>query len=281
LPYFLTLGYWNPYLRDANHTDGISGPLFLIFLPLMIAYGLFRAGGKKPAVFNALLFFALVQYLFWTVGVVSSAALWQSRLLLPAFVVLCPVLAWIYEDLPRFDHPKFSLHRQLRLVFGLVLGIGLLIQFVNWLPQQPWTYLVGNESVDENLRRRLGAHYGAMQLINEQLGEDDVVLFLWEPRSYYCETAECRPDSILDRFGHLQYLYGDSATAITESWQAEGVTHVLLFRSGFELILEANSPTDDPLPEPAVFTEIISDHLELVNTVSGDVYELYRLLPEH
>jgi hypothetical protein len=76
-------------------------------------------------------------------------------------------------------------------------------------------------------------------------------------------------------------LYGDSATAITESWQAEGVTHVLLFRSGFELILEANSPTDDPLPEPAVFTEIISDHLELVNTVSGDVYELYRLLPEH
>jgi hypothetical protein len=47
LPYFLTLGYWNPYLRDANHTDGISGPLFLIFLPLMIAYGLFRAGGTN------------------------------------------------------------------------------------------------------------------------------------------------------------------------------------------------------------------------------------------
>jgi hypothetical protein len=199
-------------------------------------------------------------------------------LLLPAFVVLCPALAWIYEDLPRFDHPKFSLHRQLRLIFGLVLGIGLLIQFANWLPHQPWAYLVGNESQSDHLRRRLGAHYGAMETINSQLDEDDVVLFLWEPRSFYCETAECRPDSILDRFGHLQYLYGD-ATAITDSWRADGVTHVLLFRSGFELILEANSPTGEPLPEPAVLTEIISNHLELEATVAGDVYELYRLGP--
>jgi 4-amino-4-deoxy-L-arabinose transferase-like glycosyltransferase len=90
LPYILTLG-----IRDANLVDGISGPLFLIFLPLIIAYGLFRVGGRKPAAFGALLFFALIQYLFWTAGVVSAAALWQSRLLLPAFVVLCPVLAWI------------------------------------------------------------------------------------------------------------------------------------------------------------------------------------------
>lgn len=275
LPYILTLG-----IKDANLTDGISGPLFLVFLPILIAYSLFRVGGKKPAVFNALLFFALVQYVFWTVGVINSAALWQSRLLLPAFVVLCPVLAWIYEDLPRFDHPKFSLHRQLRLVFGLVLAVGLLIQFANWLPQQPWSYLVGGESQSDNLRRRLGAHYGAMQLINEQLGEEDVVLFLWEPRSYYCETADCRPDSILDRFGHLQFLYDNSAEAITQSWRTDGVTHVLLFRSGLDLILEANSPTDEPLPEPAVFTEILTNHLELVDTVAENVYELFRLLPE-
>jgi hypothetical protein len=118
-----------------------------------------------------------------------------------------------------------------------------------------------------------------MQLINERLDDEDVVLFLWEPRSYYCETAECRPDSILDRFGHLQYLYGDSSTAIVDSWRAEGVSHVLLFRSGLELILEANSPTDEPLPEPAVLTEILTEQLELVDTAAGDVYELYRILP--
>jgi 4-amino-4-deoxy-L-arabinose transferase-like glycosyltransferase len=271
LPYVLTLG-----IRDANLIDGISGPLFLIFLPWLVAYGLFRVGGKKPAVFNALLFFGLVQYLFWTVGVMSSAALWQSRLLLPAFVVLCPLLAWIYEDLPRFDHPRFSLHRQVGLVFGLVLVIGLLIQFANWLPQQPWTYLIGSESKSDNLGRRLGAHYGAMEMVNERLNENDVALFLWEPRSYYCEEVECRPDSILDRFGHLQYLYGDSA-AIVDSWRADGVTHVLLFRSGLELILESNSPTDEPLAEPAVLTEIVTEHLELVDTVGDDIYELYRI----
>jgi hypothetical protein len=45
------------------------------------------------------------------------------------------------------------------------------------------------------------------------------------------------------------------------------------------LILEANSPTDEPLPEPAVLTEILTEHLELVDTAAGDVYELYRILP--
>ncbi len=274
LPYILTLG-----IRDANLVDGITGPLFLVFLPIMVAYGLFRVGGKHTHILKALLFFAFAHYIFWTVGVISSAALWQSRLLLPAFVVLCPVLAWIYEDLRRFDHPKFSLQRQLRLIFGLVLGVGLLIQFANWLPQQSWRYLIGDETESEHLRRRLGAHYGAMETINTQLDEEDVVLFLWEPRSFYCETAECHPDSILDRFGHLQFQYGD-APSIADSWRIDGVTHVLLFRSGLELILEANSPTDEPLPEPAVFTEIISNHLELVDTIAGDVYELYRVLPE-
>jgi hypothetical protein len=155
--------------------------------------------------------------------------------------------------------------------------IGLLIQFIKWLPQQPWRYLIGSETKSENLLRRLGAHYGAMEMINSQVDEDDVVLFLWEPRSFYCETAECRPDSILDRFGHLQFLYGDSAEAITDSWRTDGVTHVLLFRSGLELILEANSATDDPLPEPAVLTEILTEHLELVDTVGDDVYAFYQL----
>ncbi|MFZ0547362.1 MAG: glycosyltransferase family 39 protein [Candidatus Promineifilaceae bacterium] len=274
MPYVLTLG-----LRDANLVDGISGPLFLLFLPLLVAYSLTRIGRRKPAVFNAMLFFALVQFLFWTVGVISSAPLWQSRLLLPAFVVLCPLLAWIYEDMPRFDFANFSLHRQINLIFGLVLVVGLLIQFANWLPQQPWTYLIGNESRDDNLLRRLGANYGAMQLINDSVGPDDVVLFLWEPRSYYCDGPECRPDSILDRFGHLQYLYGD-ADSIVDSWRAEGITHVLLFRSGLKLILTNNSPFDQPLAEPAVLTEILSQRLELVDTVGNDFYELYRLPPD-
>ncbi|MCI0394312.1 MAG: glycosyltransferase family 39 protein [Chloroflexi bacterium] len=273
LPYELTLG-----LRDANLLDGITGPFYLVFLPLLLAYAFSRIGRGKPAAFNALLFFALVQFLFWTAGVISSAALWQSRLLLPAFVALCPALAWVLEDLARFDHPRFSLQRQLNLVIGLALLAGLAIQVVNWLPEQPWAYPPGGESRAENLRRRLGAHYLAMEMINGQLPEGAVVAFLWEPRSYYCRR-DCRPDSILDTFGHWQYRYGDAA-GIATAWQAEGVSHVLLYRAGLEFVLLANSPTGEPLPEPAVLTELIEDHLQLVDTVGRDIYQLYQVKRE-
>jgi len=250
----------------------------LLFLPLLIGYVLFRPGGSRPAAFNALIFFAFVQYVFWTMGVVASASLWQSRLLLPALVALCPTMAWVLEDLARYDRPRFSLQRQLFLVIGLVLLLGLAIRFAGSLPQQPWTYLLGNESTEANLQRRLGLHYQAIEAVN-QLPEGAVVTFLWEPRSYYCER-ECLPDSILDKFGHLTYKYGD-AEAIAQAWHNQGITHVLLFQTGLDLVLAANTMTDEPLPEPAALTALREDHLELVETVGKDVYQLFALRPSH
>ena len=275
LPYDLTLS-----IRDASR-DGDTGPLFLLFLPLLAGYVLFRPagrrlGGPRPEGFNTLLVFALAQYLFWTAGVVVSASLWQSRLLLPALVALCPAMAWLLEDLARFDRPNFSLQRQLYLVIGLVLLIGLAIRFANWLPQQPWAYLIGDETVEQNLTRRLGQHYLAMESVNE-LPAGAVVTFLWEPRSYYCQR-DCRPDSILDEFGHLTYQHGD-ADAIARAWREEGVTNVLLFQAGLDLVLAANSADDDPLPEPAALGELRRDHLELVKTTGDDVYQLFALRP--
>jgi 4-amino-4-deoxy-L-arabinose transferase-like glycosyltransferase len=270
LPFDLTLG-----LRDASR-DGDTGPLFLLFLPLLIAYVLFRPGGRRPRDFNALLLFALVQYLFWTLGVVMSASLWQSRLLLSALVALCPAMAWLLEDMARFDRPRFSLQRQLYLVIGLVLLLGVVIRFANWLPQQPWTYLIGDEPEQTNLERRLGYHYLAMQEVN-LLPEEAAVAFLWEPRSYYCQR-DCRPDSILDEFGHLTYVHGD-AGSIAEAWREEGVTHVLLFQAGLELILSANAAGEEPLPEPAALKALRQEHLHPVETIGDDVYQLFALRP--
>lgn len=269
LPYDLTLG-----IRDASR-DGDTGPLFLAFLPLLVGYLLLRPGGRRSESFNALLFFALTQYLFWSLGVAVSASLWQSRLLLPVLVALSPVMAWLLEDLARFDRPRFSLQRQLYLVIGLVLVLGVAIRLANWLPNQPWLYLVGNETAEENLTRRLGLHYLAMETINEELPPDAVVTFLWEPRSYYCQR-NCQPDSILDKFGHLTYLYGD-AESIADAWRQDGVTHVLLFQAGLDLVLSANSAGDEPLPEPAVLSVLRSEHLQLVERIGDDVYLLFAL----
>ena len=179
------------------------------------------------------------------------------------------------EDLGRFDFPNFSLKRLLYLVLGAVLVIGLVIQLLNWLTYQPWSYLTGAEPREQYLERRLGAHFLAMETINNSLPVDASVVFLWEPRSYYCQR-ECRPDSIIDEFGHLLHLHGD-AQGIAQFWREEDISHVLIYRTGLDFILLANSPTGEPLPVPNALDDLFNNHLDLISSVGGGAYELYRL----
>jgi hypothetical protein len=268
LPHDLILG-----LNDASQ-DGQPGPLFLIFLPAVLVYGFARwkKNGRVERPFNLLLIFVLVQYLFWVFGVIFSAGLWQSRLLLPAFVALCPVIAWIFDDLARWDHPQFSLRRFVRLVIIMALAFNLVGQLLNWLPGVPLTYVAGSASRDEILTHWLGSHYTAMQGINEQTPPDAVVAFLYEPRSYYCER-DCRPDSILDTFAHLEYLHND-ADGIAQAWRDEGISHILLFETGYEFIREQQMDWISP-QNTHLMDDLAADHLQLVADW-GD-YQLYEL----
>jgi hypothetical protein len=268
LPHDLILG-----LNDASQ-DGQPGPLFLIFLPAVLVYAFSRwkkdEGGERP--FNLLLIFVLAQYIFWVFGVIFSGGLWQSRLLLPAFVALSPVIAWIFDDLARWDHPQFSLRRFVRLVIIMALALNVVGQLLNWLPGVPLTYVAGNASRDEILTHWLGSHYTAMQGINAQTPPDAVVLFLYEPRSYYCDR-DCRPDSILDTFAHLEYLHND-ANGIAQAWRNEGITHVLLFETGYEFVREQQMAWISP-QNTHLMDDLTATHLQPVADW-GD-YQLYEL----
>ncbi len=281
LPHDLTLG-----LGDASQ-DGPTGPFFLIFLPLLIWMGVktsdffpLRTQAASQArnrmsgrPFRWLLIFALAQYLFWTMGVIFSAGLWQSRLLLPGLVALCPALALAWQALARFDHPQFSLHRFVGLTLGLALALNLVGQAADWLPRAPLAYLLGVDGRDQLLLRDLGAHYAAMQTINAQTPPDAIVQFLYEPRSYYCDR-ECRPDSILDVYAHLEYQYG-AAAAIAQLWRETGVTHLLIFEIGLEFVIEEGTPFVAP-QDTAVLDDLRQNYLTPVAQV-GEAYTLYAI----
>jgi len=272
LPWLLTLG-----VRDANFWDGRTGPLLLLFLPAVLFFGIdtLLFGNRKskiqnPKSYNLLLIYALIHFLFWTLGVIWSRSLWQSRLLLPGLVGLAPLAGWVWTQLPNFDLPQFSLSRFANIAIGLALTLTVIDVGLLTLKIDPLPYLVGLESRDEYLTRRLGAHYAAMQQINTELPAEAKIVFLWEPRSYYCRR-DCRPDSILDEFPHLVYQHG-SAQAIAQRWHAQGVSHVLLHRSGLEFMLNESPQKIDR----AVLAELERTYWRKVFDVAG-AYQLYAL----
>ncbi|MCP4421412.1 MAG: hypothetical protein GY805_32780, partial [Chloroflexi bacterium] len=202
LPLLLVLGF-----SDINYWDGRTGPLLLLFLPVVVWAAFSRRFADRPAAYNLTLVYVLAHFIFWTLGVIWSRSLWQSRLLLPGLVGLVPVAGWIWANLSRFDLPQFSLSRFVNIAVTItliliVVDVGLLTLQINPLP-----YILGLETRRDHLTRRLGAHYATMEQINQELPAQAKIAFLWEPRSYYC-NRDCRPDSILDEFPHLVYQYG-------------------------------------------------------------------------
>ncbi|MBE9506963.1 MAG: glycosyltransferase family 39 protein [Chloroflexi bacterium] len=264
LPVTLTLG-----LRDMNYFDGRTGPLFLAALPALLIVVLFDR--RKPRALKSLLLFSLAQYGVWVLGVVNSCSLFQSRLLLTALVALCPALAYVYDSLQRLDHPRFSVQRFVGLVLVLVLLFNVVYQALDTIRLQPLPYLVGQESRDGFLTRRLGAHYLAMQAVAELPG-DTHVQFLWEPRSYYGERV-VQPDTILEAWKYLCDLHGRDSDAIAADLREQGVTHLLLYVAGMDNI--AQEALDRLTPAEVAAWEALRDGYLNVAWELPDVYVLY------
>ncbi|GAB4432185.1 MAG: hypothetical protein Kow0031_13530 [Anaerolineae bacterium] len=270
LPWLLTLG-----VQDMNFWDGRTGPLLLLFLPLLVWAGLSRqfAGQRVPPPAKLLLAYALAHFTVWALGVVWSRSLWQSRLLLPGLVALPPVAGWLWLHLPAFDLPRFRLSHFVNIAIGLTLALTLVDTALLTLKFDPLPYLTGLESRPAYLERRLGAHYAAMQQLNAQLPPEAVVQFLWEPRSYYCQL-DCRPDSILDAFPHAVQQYG-SAAAIAGAWRQNGITHVLLHRDGLSFVLNEQPTTINQ----AILTELEQNYWVKLFDIGG-AYQMYALREE-
>jgi len=268
LPATMTLG-----LRDVNYYDGRMGPLFLALAPALVWLIVRKLRRRELANLQACALLgglAAAHGLVWTLGAIQSRALFQSRLFLPGFVALTPLLAESLARLPTLDSRKFSLSAFARMLVGLALALNLVNQTLDVLRFNPFGYLAGYESRAAYLERILGDHYRAMERLEESVPEDGRVLFLWEPRSYY-SPRPAQPDAILDNWSHLVYLYGD-ADRIAVHLRAEGFTHVLLYRWGLDFVIEhGESPL---LPGDVERLEDFTEkHLTLVETIGR--YELY------
>jgi len=273
-PLKLVTAFWDATIWGIEGMKGYSaslGPLFLGLLPFLLAWK-FMPKREQLRGRDALIFFSF-PYAFWLFGLAWSYMLLQGRLLLPAFGVLALALATGVKALETIPPKPINFGWVVRAAIVLVLVLNLIEFSMDSLALSPLKVIAGLESEGEFLTRRLGWYIKAVEFINQELPEEAVVLFLWEPRSYHCLKA-CLPDSLLDHFLHSIYLYGYDAEALISAWRKEGVTHLLFYKTGLDYLVEEGF---DPIGPKEL--EALREVLALCHKVKdfGKAYQLYEL----
>lgn len=276
-PWKLLTAPWDATLWGVEGGSGYSatiGPLFLALLPLLVLiWGVLPAERRRWL--GAALACSGVLYGFWLWGLARSALLVQTRLLFPAFGLLALAAGAAVEGARSLPRRPLDLGWLVRAVLLGVLVLTLAGALLQAAEEGPQRALLGLESREDYLARRLGWYAPMMADLNEMLPPEATVLFLWEPRSYPCHV-DCWPDALLDRWLHATWLHGGDVAAIAADWRAHGATHVLFFRAGYEAILAEGFDPVTPADQRAL--EALLGSLQPV-AAWGGVYELYALAP--
>jgi len=259
-------------IQGTESYDATIGPILLTIVPLLALVWRKIASEERRIIGYALLV-CLIQYLFWLYGVAQSALLVQTRLLFPIFALLALLAGYTVDKLALLTRRAFSLQWFVTTVLLLALGLNAVSSALHFIGDSPLPYLTGFESKEGYLTHHLGLYYTTVIHINENLPPSAKILFLWEPRSYYCQR-DCWPDALLDKFKHLTHKYHD-AEGIAEYLRREQVTHLLLYQTGLEYILEAQFDPITP-DDVAILTNLQEDYLHLIHN-EGGAYLLYEL----
>ena len=177
---------------------------------------------------------AVAQFALFAVTIWRYLYLAQTRLLIAIFPFLCLAAAYALDRLPLWDRRAFRLSWIVRVVVTLVLAVTLLTEAHSFLALRPFAPLVGLETGQDYLSRKLGYHLEAMRLTNDRLPAESRTIYMWEPRAYYGQP-QALADPTLDNLSQLRVSYHDAGQALAEL-RADGFTHLLLHRSGLEFL---------------------------------------------
>jgi len=233
LPLTATLG-----IQDVNFFDGRIGPFILILSPLTLWVfweARHEQSGRRSALF-AIGLFSFISIAAWTVGVINSASLFQTRLLFPALIPLAIPLALGLNLLYRLDTSWMRISFIARFMLSFVVLVNLLNFSLQILVRDPVSVVVGLTSQQEYTEKRQSGYAHLLTLMKD-IPENTKVYFLFEPRSYGI-NAQVQPDAINANFSHDLWLYKTPKNIIT-AWRQQGYTHVVVSKLGADFIFQS------------------------------------------
>lgn len=269
LPLDATLGY-----RDANYFDGRIGPLFLILLPaaLWILLTAPRRDSAAAWSLTSISLFATLSFAAWTIGVIQSAALWQTRLLFPALLPFAIPAALGWEAMTRLDTSNLRLSFLFNALVRIVLALTVFETGLFTLQRNPLAVAVGAQTREQYIAR-VNPSYAALAQVMDDLPGNASVYSLFEPRSYALPRST-QPDPIVANFAHDLHLYG-APEEIIRQWKAQGYTHILVYERGRQFMLD-NNPAYQSLPLRNALTETLA-LLSLTRQTADGVYSIYQI----
>jgi len=269
LPLDAVLGY-----RDANYFDGRMGPLFLILIPITLWIILKRTprdSTQSWSLFSISLFTAL-SFITWTLGVINSSALWQTRLLFPALLPFAIPTALGWHVLTQLDTSKLRVSFLINSLIAIVITLTVFDNSIFVLGRNPLAVAFGVQNRSQYIKRIDPSYTGLMQSM-DGLPANANVYSLFEPRSYSLPRPT-QPDAIVANFAHDLYLY-KSPDSIISKWKAQGYTHILVYERGLQFMLE-NSPEYKKPALRDTLTETLGK-LQLVTQTPDKIYSIYRI----
>ena len=258
-----------------------SGVLMLSLLPVA-ALGWRQRSDSERSIVNSLLIFSLPPYLIWLAGLATSWYLIQMRLLFPIFPALALVGGFGLAGL-RGINLRPNVGRLLRPLVIAILAVAVFNASWEFVRTDPLRVVFGIQSEEDYLAQAMGVDYLAMQQVNA-LPQDAKVLFLWEPRTFYCEHI-CIADSLINQWWHDRQLESDPHK-IAEQWREQGVTHILIRDLGMNFLVHEEAKFGSlSEADVAALDEVRQDDLTLLwNFVSAGydgkpqaVYSLYEI----
>ena len=216
---------WNFSMGTPSVTD-FMGMSFLIFVPwgLCLHWGVLKRRDDIPPVLTAIALIGLAAYVLWTL---TSGLV---RFIIPTLPIISCIAALAIMRGPA----PIWLRRCSWLVAIWVAMVNLLIAFSTGLDIHTglWSQLLSNSSLSSYLGTRHGSYpapyYAAMDYINQHLPPDAKVLFLGEPRAYYCERNFVAATVFDDNPFWVEAREAQSSEDLLRRMKKLGVTHIFV-----------------------------------------------------
>lgn len=245
--------------------------------PLLLAFGLLawlnrhQWNDAQRQTLSLTALFALATWFCWALAGRLTGYYLQTRMFYPMLPAFAALAGTGFLAASSIQLGTVRLQRVLSAMVIMVLVFTALEANLDALRNAAPQAALGLLDAENYLKANTGWYQPAMDTIRS-LPRGSQTLLIYEPRAFYCRPA-CKPDENLDRWRRDWTRYGNFSE-IQQNWQAEGFSHLLVFRAGVEFMKENPDPKH-PLESLLALEEFLAT-LPVLEDFGG-VYQLYLL----